>query len=59
MRPPTPEELRRLQTVLQRLKEQEGQLTALRTRMAPQGDGPPHPASLSAPPVPDLRQFFS
>jgi hypothetical protein len=24
MRPPTPEELRRLQTVLQRLKEQEG-----------------------------------
>jgi hypothetical protein len=58
MRPPTPEELRRLQKVLQRLKAQEVQLTALLARIAPQGDETPQPASIPATSVTDHRQFF-
>jgi hypothetical protein len=37
MRPPTPEELVSLQKVLQRLKEQEAQLTYLLTVESPRG----------------------
>jgi hypothetical protein len=58
MRPPTPEELRRLQTVLRRLKEQEGQLTALLARMPP-GDGTPQSTSAPWSPAPDFRRLFS
>jgi hypothetical protein len=58
MRPPTPEELRRLQKVLRRLKEQEGQLTVLLARIPP-GDGTPQSTAVPLFPAPDLRRFFS
>jgi hypothetical protein len=57
MRPPTPEELLCLEKVLQRLKEQEVQLTALLTRIQ-SGDVTPPPASGSPSPATDHRQFF-
>ena len=47
MRPPTPEELRCLQKVLQRLKEQETQLTYILAAALSEGVTPHH------------RQFFA
>jgi len=58
MRPPTPEELLCLQQVLQRLKEQEMQLTFILTRTQPQGDGTPQPEPVSASPGPIRADFF-
>jgi hypothetical protein len=58
MRPPTPEELLRLQKVLQRLHEQEAQLTCILARTQPRGDVIPEPEAVSSSSATLQRRFF-